>query len=343
MPLFSAFTPFGAGFCFSGAPSHGETIFRAMLSTLGAPTESLSTEEGTRMRAWCYATAMHLARVRYTLEHAGYQLDPLKVCEMLALREGEYGIVPSPYDSIDDRRATLAARLLAPKGAAFNTVLTALALLLGMELRGYVPTPFIDAVVSPVNCGDQPMNMPPAAVLPKLFRIAQPVVSDLGSPQWIRYELTEVPPIPDQQNPTLPPQNLLVGETVVLDVGNNARHERCEIFGLRELTPGVLEMWLIPTLPHDDGAPCTNFQYPWWNSSKRYNLIALEASAAADPETRRKVNELLARMMRGVSTWSIVQEDPSNPGHTGVFLADTSGSDTQTCEDVVLPLLPITP
>jgi hypothetical protein len=343
MPLFSCFTPFGAGFAFSGAPSHGETIFRSMISSLGAQTESLSTEEGTRMRAFCYATAMHLARVRYTLEHAGYQLDPLKVCEMLPKREGEYGIVPGAYDSIDERRATLAARLLAPKGAAFNTVATALAILLGEDLRGYLPTPYADAVVAPAGIGDQPMNMVSTNILPKLFSLAQSITTGLGSPQWVRYELVELPSIPDQNSPTLPPRNLLVGETVVLDVGNNVRHERCTIFGLRELTPGVLEMWLIPTLAHDDGVPCTNWQYPYWLSTKRYNLIALAAAAAADPETRRKVNELMAKMQRAVSTWSIVQEDPLNPGHTGVFLADTSGADTQTCEDVVLPLLPFAP
>jgi hypothetical protein len=262
---------------------------------------------------------------------------------MLPKREGEYGIVPSPYDSIDDRRATLAARLLAPKGAAFNTVFTALAILLGSELRGYIPTPYVDAVVSPANCGDQPMNMPPASRLPKLFRLAQSITTGLGSPQWVQYEPIELPSIPAQDSPTLPPENLLVGETVVLDVGHNVLHERCTIFGLRELTPGVLEMWLIPTQPHANEAPCTNYHYPWWISTKRFNLIALEADAAADPETRRKVNELLARMLRGVSTWSIVQEDPANPGHTGDFLADTSGADTQTCEDVVIPPMPSAP
>lgn len=343
MPLFSCFTPFGAGFAFSGAPSHGETIYRAMISSLGAPTESLSTEEGTRMRAWCYATAMHLARVRYLLEHAGYQLDPLKVCEMLPKREDEYGVIPSPYDSIDDRRATLAAQLLAPKGAAFNTVLTALATLLGAELRGYLPTPWLDAVVSPANIGDQPMNMPSVTTLPKLFQLRLKITVGLGSPQWVRYEQIELPTIPAQFRPTLPPENLLVGETVVLDVGNNARHERCEIFGLRDLGDNEPEMLIVPTLPHEADAPCTNFHYPWWFSTKRFNLIVLDAAVAGDPETRRKVNELMAKMQRAVSTWAIVQEDPLNPGHTGVFLSDTSGSDSQTCEDVTIPLLPFAP
>lgn len=338
MPLFSCFTPFGAGFAFSGAPSHGETIYRAMLSNLGAPTESLSTEEGTRMRAFCYANAMHFARVRYTLEHAGYQLDPLKVCEMLPKRENEYGLVPSPYDSIDDRRAALAAKLLLPKGGWLNNIRTVLSTLLGDAFVQYIPTPFVDAVVSPPECGDQPMNFLTDGRLPKLVRLLAPISTGLGSPQWVQYDEVELPVIPEQNSPTLPRQNLLVGDTLVVDPGHNVANERIEVFGLRELVPGVKELWTIFNQPHDADALASNSNYPYWLSTKRHNLCVLTSSAAADPETRRKTSNMLNILVRGVSTWSIVQEDPLNPGNTGVFLADTSGADTQTCENVVIPL-----
>ena len=338
MPLFSCFTPFGAGFAFSGAPSHGETIYRSMVSNLGAQTESLSTEEGTRMRAFCYATAMHFARVRYLLEHAGYQLDPLKVCEMLGLREDEYGLVPGPYDSIDDRRAALAAKLLTPKGGWRNNIRNVLQTLLGDAFVQYIPTVFGSAIVTPPNCGDQPMNFFGTSRLPKLVRIVNSVVMGLGSPQWVQYEVEALPFIPEQEFPTLPPQNLLVGEKLVVDPGHNVSHERIEIFGLRELTPGVKELWTIFNQPHAAGALASNFNYPYWLSTKRYNLCVLTADVAGDPETRRKTHEMLGILVRGVSTWSIAQEDPLNPGNTGVFLADTSGSDTQTCENVAIPL-----
>ena len=339
MPIFSCFTPFGAGFCFSGAPSHGETIFRSMLSALGKDLESYSVEEGTRMRAFCYAQAMHAARVRYTLEHAGYQLDPLKVAEMLALREGEYGLIPSPYDSIDDRRAALAARMLAPLGGWLNNIRNALLTLLGEDFVQYIPTAYVDAVVTPLNCGDQPMNLVPQNRIPQLLTLLDGISTGLGSPRWVRYEVVELPSIPQPvSGPTLPPLNLIVGDSIVVDPGHNTIAESLTVTGLRELVPGVLELQGTFFRPHDAGAAAASFTYPYWLSTKRHNLAVLGAEAAADPETRRKTNELLERMTRVVSTWNIVQEDPTNPLHTGVFLSDTSGSDTQTMEDVVIPL-----
>jgi hypothetical protein len=110
------------------------------------------------------------------------------------------------------------------------------------------------------------------------------------------------------------------------------------ITGLRENTPGFPELEATFNNPHSAGALASNMAYPYWLSTKRFNLVVLEATAAADPETRRKINELLDRMVRAVSTWAIVQEDPGAAGHTGTFLADTSGSDTQTMEDVVIPV-----
>jgi len=61
----------------------------------------------------------------------------------------------------------------------------------------------------------------------------------------------------------------------------------------------------------------TTAPFPYWVSSKRHNVIVLKAAAAADPEKRRQVNELLGRMLRGVSTWDIAAE--STPGHAGPF------------------------
>lgn len=338
MPLFSCFTPFGGGFEFSGAPSHGETIFRMMLSALGAPLESYGTEEGTRMRAFCYAQAMHAARVLYTLEHAGFQLDPLKVCEMLALREGEYGLIPGPYESIDDRRAALAARLLAPKGGWYNNIKNALITLLGAEFVGYVPTTYLDSERSPINCGDQPMNLIPSSRIPNLLTLLDGISTGLGSAKWVHYENVELPFIPTPIGETLPVTTLSVGDTIVVDAGNNAIVETVEITGLRELTPGVKELEGIFNRPHDPNAPAASVTFPYWRSTKRYNLAVLTSEAAADPETRRRVNELLERMVRAVSTWAIAQEDPANPGHTGVFQVGTSHINVQTLGDVLVPL-----
>jgi hypothetical protein len=334
MPLFSAFTKFGNGFTFSSTPSHGERIYRNMISSIGV--QSLSTEEGTRMRAWCYAGAMMAARVRYTLEHAGYQLDPLKVTEMLPLREAEYGIVPGPHDSIDDRRAVLAARILAQKGGDFNNIKNALLALLGDSFVQYIPTAYADAVVYPANIGDQPMNLVTPDRLPKLLTIVPTISLGLGAPQWVQYEPVDLSPsVPDAD---AQPTDVFVGETFTVEPGHNLLQERIEVLDVRELVPGFLELQATFNNPHSAGTLATNMPYPYWLSTKRFNLAVLESSAAADAETRRKTNELLARMVRVVSTWDICQEDPLNPGFTGTFKVGVGPLGYQTIGSVTIPL-----
>jgi len=329
MPLFSAFTPFGAGFAFSGAPSHGERIYRNMISLLGV--DSLSTEEGTRMRAFCYASAMNAARVRYTLEHAGYQLDPLKITEMLPLREAEYGLVPGPNDSLDDRRAALAARLLAQKGGDFNNIKNALLALLGDSFVQYIPTAYVDAILYPLNIGEQPMNLVTSR-LPKLLTITETIV-DVG-PQWVEYEPFTLPSVPDVD---AQPTGVYVGETFVVEPGQNLLQERITVTGVRELIPGFLELEASFSNPHSAGALCTNMPFPMWCSTKRFNLVVTDTVTASTPEPRRKINELLARMVRAVSTWNIAQEDPTNPGFTGAFRVGVGPLGYQTIGSVTIP------
>lgn len=333
MPLFSAFTPFGAGFAFSGDQSHGERFFRQFLSLLGE--ESYSTAEGTRMRAWAYAWAMHLARVRYTLEHAGYQLDPLKVTEMLPLREGEYGLIPGPYESIDARRAALAARMLVPKGGDVNNIRTTLRQLLGDAYVGYIPTAFFDAVLYPAAIGDQPMNLVTPTRQPKILNLMTNISLGLGAPQWVRYAFIELPAVPEVD---AQPKDVAKGETFAIDPGDNIALETITVLDLRELTPGVLELQATFNNPHTTGAYMTNSPFPYWLSTKRFNLVVLEPIAAADAETRRKTNELLARMVRAVSTWNICQEDPTNPGFTGTFRVGVGRLGVQTIGNVAIPL-----
>jgi hypothetical protein len=333
MPLFSAFTPFGAGFEFSGDLPHGERFFRQFLSLIGE--ESYSTAEGSRMRAWSYAWSMHLARVRYTLEHAGYQLDPLKVTEMLALREGEYGLIPGPYDSLDQRRATLAARMLVPKGGDINNIRTTLRQLLGDAFIQYIPTSFFDAVLYPAAIGDQPMNLVTPTRQPKLLNLMTNISLGLGAPQWVNYEFIELPSVPDVDAQS---KDVNKNETFTIDPADNINVETITVLDVRELTPGYLELQATFNNPHTAGAYLTNMPYPYWLSTKRFNLAVLESTAAADAETRRKVNELLARMVRAVSTWNICQEDPANPGFTGTFRVGVGRLGVQTIGNVTIPL-----
>lgn len=332
MPRFSAFTPFGAGFEFSGDLSHGERFYRQLLSLIGE--QSYSTEEGSRMRAWAYAWAMHLARARYTLEHAGYQLDPLKIVEMLPLREDEYGLVPGPKDGIDARRAALAATLLAQKGGDFNNIKNALIALLGDAFVQYIPTAFVDAFLYPTNIGDQPMNLVQPTRQPKLLSLTSAVSIGLGAPQWVRYDVIETPGVPDAD---AQPKDVFVGETLTIDTGNNLHAETITVLDVRELTPGLYELNATFNHPHSAGSVFTNMPFPLWASTKRFSLVVTNAIAATDAETRRKINVLLAKMVRAVSTWNIVQEDPLAPGFTGTFTVGVGPLGYQTIGSVAIP------
>jgi hypothetical protein len=71
------------------------------------------------------------------------------------------------------------------------------------------------------------------------------------------------------------------------------------------------------TIPHGFDVVGFTHPYPAWRSTKRHSLVVLSVSAAADPEKRRKVNELMQRMARTVSTWDICAGSGSST--TGPF------------------------
>lgn len=276
------------------------------------------------MRGFCYATAKAHARARLLLIHAGLQIDPHKLVEMLPLREDEYGVIPGQNDDIDTRRNTVAARMLLPNGASYNAVKTALETLLGDDFVKYHPVTKVEAVTSPTNAGDQPMHFAASTALPKTIRLLQNVTV-IGSPQTILYEPIDTP-TPIQQIPgglVVANTELLQGESLVVGAGLPGQHERVTISQvILSGTPPYSARQVVATFgkAHPIGTLATTGNYPYWLSSKRHNLIVLTATAAADPEKRRKVNELLDRMLRGVSTWDIVAE--SSPGFTGPFTVE---------------------
>jgi hypothetical protein len=84
--------------------------------------------------------------------------------------------------------------------------------------------------------------------------------------------------------------------------------------------------------PHSAGCLLTTMPFPSWQSTKRRAIIVLTAAAALDPDSRRKVNDLMKRMAREVSTWNIVPV--SSTGHTGAFSIGHSYLDAATFGDV---------
>ena len=60
---------------------------------------------------------------------------------------------------------------------------------------------------------------------------------------------------------------------------------------------------------HDVGATVTTQSWPFQTGRSRHNFVIVKAAVAADPVTRAAISSLMTRMMRGVSTWSIVRDD----------------------------------
>lgn len=315
---------------FSSKPSHAEAFYRAMVSSIGNQPGSsealgtISTAPGTRMDGWCYANAMAFARARYQLERAGNQVLPTLLTELLATREREYGVIPSPMDTDDTRRAAVAAAYLLPRGAAVNEVRALLEALLGDDFIKYRPTPKAEAVIHPAALGDQPQNLQTPSVARRVITLTEAVTTGLGAPQYVRYQRlvrrpeTEVPAHADFHE-------LRVGDVLVIDPGDLSLAERATVTGLSyefddfETGPFYPTVELDLSNPHATGTVGTTAPWPYWRSTKRHNLVVLSPTAALDAEKRRKTNTILGKVLRGVSTWNLAGESSAGSFTTGPF------------------------
>lgn len=297
MPRFSAFAPFGM-LAFSSKPSEAEAIHGSIVASLGGDGTNYTIQPGSRADATAYAQAMGLARARLTIQRAGNQKFPSKVTDLIPNREEEYGLVPAATATISQRRAALVAAKLLPLGASQLVVENALRGLLGADFLAFRPTPTSEAVSWPANLGDQPQNLQAPSVPRKLFKTLDPVTA----PGTLRIRARQI------AVPTAPGSNTnapLFGDKLVWDPENDARTEVLFLETTTALGGGVWVLQCTFTSAHDPGVTVTTQPYPMWTSSKRHSLVILTNAAASDPEKRRQVDELMAKILRGVSTWSI--------------------------------------
>jgi hypothetical protein len=311
MPHFSAFTSFGL-LEFSSAPSHAELFYDAQKTALGGQYD---LSEGTHMEASIYARSMAMGVTRRLLQHAGEQQYPMRLVEMLPLREDEYGIVPA--GTLDERRREVAARRMLPRGASRVAIETALDVLLGVDFIGYYTPTVVDSVLYPAALGDQPMNLQGPDVPRRLFRIEEQILVT-GSPVTVR--IAPIEPAIDVTD-TLPEGYLAPADVLVVHPENDSMMERVTVESLDVEfdTEYYLTITATFTKVHPSGIVATTSPFPFWASTKRHNIIMLSASGAADQDTRRRVHELLSRALRGVSTWNIAGEGTPGSGVSGPF------------------------
>lgn len=295
MPLFSAFTPFGH-LAFSGKPSHGESIYGTLKDNFG---NVFDTSETGLQQARLYAQAMVMASAQYQVDRAKNNKNPATATELLAVLEHDYQVVPSSKATLPERRAFLSAVQKITRGNRREAIEDALRTLLGADFIAYQTTLPADIVATPSNPATGGGVFAGRGTQKKVFRL-DAAVATVGTPVTVPITML---------SHTGPP---LTGETYCIDPDPRLNIEQVTI-GIVLFEP--LKVQITFAKAHDPGTLGTR-PHPLWFSSQRYDTVMVSVAAASDPETRRKINELMGRALRGVSQWCIVH-------NAGTFILDS--------------------
>lgn len=313
MPKLSLFTPLGL-LKLSSAPSPAKVIYDAKRAALGG-SANFSIGLGTHLGGRLYAESILEARIDEKIRRARDQDLPEKVVEQLPDREHEFGIVPPAGVTPQQRKKNLASRMLLPGGGNRNNIEISLRKLLGDAFIAYRTIKPSERVKWPANLGDQPMNLKAPSIQRKLIRITDAISIGLGSPQLVGF--TAVSPKATADDPILRKGDEIVVEPEVL-----GRAEKITVAGVFQDDFGGMTFRATFNNPHDANAWATTAPFPMWTSTQRSCLVVLREPDAYDPEIRRMTNELLHRILSGVSTWSIVGESAAN--QAGPFILNQS-------------------
>jgi hypothetical protein len=286
MPLTSAFSPPGH-FAFSSRKPRAQVIYESLRDGMGDTYEE--SFDG-RQQARLYATAMCLASADLQNIRAGNNRIPGKATELLPELERDYQVIPPYSATLEDRRAVLSAREKAVRGNRREAVEDALSTLLGPAFVRYETTDVADIVAWPSAPGDVGVFAAPGAQH-KSFSIGA-AISLVGVPLSVPITLT---------GGSLPP---VVGETYCVDPDSRGAPEKITV--AQVLFDGAR---IVTTFAraHEPGTAAVR-PHPMWVSNQRCVVVVVTVAAAQDPETRRQINELMARMMRGVTQWGITTD-----------------------------------
>jgi hypothetical protein len=283
---FSAFHRFNGGFRFSSRVPHGRRIYEALKSGQGDTYEESFTG---RQSARLYAAAMSLAAAQYQIDRALNNASPLTATELLGKHEADYQIVPSYTQTLQERRETADARRKVTRGSRRESVEDALRTLLGDDFVAYETTEAGERVTWPAT-PSAVGTFKRAGAPKKGFKLLHSV-SRIGINQTVAVEA-----IPSLDAP-------MPGDTYTIDP--DSRHPYTERITILAATDTTVTCQF--TKPHAAGAVAVS-PHPVWTSNQRYDRIVATFAAATDQETRRKVNELMARMLRGVSQWCVISD-----------------------------------
>ncbi|NUP08464.1 MAG: hypothetical protein HOW73_20635 [Polyangiaceae bacterium] len=312
--LFSRFAPLGL-YSFTRKAPIAKQIHSSLVNSLGGQYE---LGEGSHIGALLFAIAMSKARVATVLRRAQAQRYARDVDHLIPVLEDQYDITPSADWTIADRQAEIARRKARRVNAwTRQAIAAALGDALGDDFVAYRPLEQSEAAIWPTNCGDSPMVLTSPKTPRKAISLKTAISTGLGAPQTVGVELLSAPSNPTSTVATSPQP----GDVFVFDASNSAIAEKVTI---ASYTAIGLNKTITATFnkPHDAGTVGYTNSFPWWTSTKRHALVVLTAEAAQDANKRRRVDGIMRRAARGVSTWDIVA---SSDGITTVrFRLDTA-------------------
>jgi hypothetical protein len=316
VPLFSAFTPFGL-LDFSSEPSDAEKIYgslvRAYRDPKGNPT--IDCSPGTHQEAKIYGWSIALANALATVKGAANELRPETSFAQLEAHEEKFGMCPSATDTVVDRRNALAARQKQVRGPRYEAVVDALRTVLGSRFIAYRPMKISEAFGYPHtgDVADGPGIFARPDRIAKTVRILD-AIARVGRQMTLRYE---------NWNRSLVEVILNAGEQICLDPGDWALAERLPILAASG-TGTERTITVQCTRAHSAGVFATTGPMPMWINTKRHVLVVVTSEAATSPPLRARVDEVMRRMMRAPTTWSIVQPTTAGASTTGPFRLGTT-------------------
>ena len=308
MPVFSAFTPYGQ-LEFSSLPATPENVHNALVrATGGNYNTDVDDENGAQARL--YAWSRQVARAKQELRRAGNQHEPLKVTDLLPTQERSHHIVPEPGSTSDERRSVLAVRSELTRGNVKESVENALTTLLGDDFVAYVPlTPAEGGTAIPADPSTVGTFVEDTRG-PQAYKIITSIAFT-GTPVLVQY--ADI----DGSSPNV---RVNIGQKLVIDPDKDGLREVVTVTNSVDLTFPVAGSFFEATYTKAhaaDAAVVTSF--PFWNSTRKHNVVVVKNGRAVDPELRRKVDDVFARLLQGISTWDIIEEDPAGSGCAGPF------------------------
>jgi hypothetical protein len=303
MPKFSAFTPFGH-LRFSSRPPTGQVLYEEEVRLYGGETNISTSFDDSPINAEIYSESMQRARAKDNATLAGQQFIPLRAVPMLPKLESEFGLVPGPKESIRARQKAVSAAAKISRGARLENVYSVLRELLGDDLIAIVPT--VKGLHTETSDSPELVGLWKIPGTQKgVYRLTR-AISTVGVPITVPIEYVAGEP-----------GGFPTGPQVIVDVGDANRTE-CVYVNNGTATSFQATF----TKPHNKGTLVASGRVPNLGSTKRHTNFVLSIAAMADPEKRRIANRALAKLMRGISTWSLVQENEG--GGAGPFVIGES-------------------